>query len=118
MLRLVRCVVLGCSLWPVVAPVVALAQTPPPPAERLHVYSPYEEETIEDVLERLDLARDPSPEGKIVERVEIEPLDVFEKRDALPRWLNVFHVTTRKSVIRGEVLLHEGQAYTQALVDD
>lgn len=101
-------------LWPR----LARAQTPPPPAERLHVYSPYEEQTIEEVLEKLDLSRDPSPEGKRVERIDIEPLDVFEHRDALPTWLNVFHVTTRKSVIRSEVLLHEGQHYEQALVDD
>jgi hypothetical protein len=112
--RLFSCAVLFSCLWPC----LALAQTPPPPAERLHVYSPYEEETIEEVLEKQDLSRDPSPEGKTVERIDIVPLDVFERRDALPTWLNVFHVTSRKSVIRREVLLREGQRYEQALVDD
>lgn len=112
--RLLSSAVLACSVWPA----VLHAQTPPPPAERLHVYSPYEEETIQDVLHELDLVREPSPEGKIVERIEIVPLDVFEHRDALPTWLDVFHVTTRRSVIRREVLLREGQRYEQALVDD
>jgi hypothetical protein len=101
-----------------VCPATGRAQTPPPAAERLQVYSPYEEGTIRDVLQSLNLSRDPSPEGKLVERVEIVPLDVFEPRDLLPTWLNVFHVTTRKGVIRREVLIHEGERYEQALVDD
>ena len=90
----------------------------PPAAERLQVYSPYEEETIRDVLQQLRLTRDAAPEGKLVERVEVVPLDVFEPRDKVPTWLNVFHVTTRKSVIAREVLIHEGERYEQALVDD
>jgi hypothetical protein len=99
-------------------PATLRAQAPPPPAERLHVYSPYEEETIRDVLEKRHLSQDSSPEGKLVELVEIVPLDVFEARDKLPTWLNVFHVTTREGVIRREVLIHEGDHYEQALVDD
>ncbi len=94
------------------------AQSAPPPAERLQVYSPYEEQTIDEVLAGLHRVRDPNPEGKIVERVDIVRLDVFEKRDVLPHWLNVFHVETRESVIRDEVLLREGQPFRQALVDD
>lgn len=90
----------------------------PPPAERLHEYSPYEKATLDDELKAHHLTVDPAPEGKIVERVVIVPLPVFEKRDVLPSWLNIFHVTTRDSVVRGEVLLHEGDKYRQALVDD
>ena len=100
------------------APSLARAQTPPPPAERLLVYSPYEQQTIDVVLGRLHLARDSAPEGKTVERIEVVPLDPFEERDVLPRWLNVFHVTSRHRVIRNEVLLREGGKYTQAVVDD
>jgi len=66
----------------------------------------------------MGLKQDPSPEGKVVERVEVAPLDVFEERDVLPRWLNVFHATTRKGVVRQEVLLREGDRYQQVLVDD
>jgi hypothetical protein len=106
--------VLTCLVWPA----TLRAQAPPPPAGRLHVYSPYEEETIKEVLEKLNLSRDPVPEGKLIERIEIVPLDVFEPRDKLPTWLNIFHVTTREAVIRREVLLHEGERYQQALVDD
>ena len=96
----------------------ARAQAPPPPAERLQVYSPYEQETIAEVLRDKHLVRDALPEGKIVERVEVVPLPPFEQRDVLPRWLNAFHVTTRESVVRQEMLLREGGRYQQALVDD
>ncbi len=97
---------------------VAWAQSAPPPAERLQYYSPYELQTIGDVLGGRNLVQEPSPDGKLVERVEVVPLDVFEPRDVLPSWLNVFHVTTRERVIRREVLLRPGDRYQQALVDD
>jgi hypothetical protein len=96
----------------------AAAQEPPPPAERLQVYSPYEEETITEVLRAKGLHRDANPEGKRIERVDVVALDPFEQRDIPPRWLNVFHVTTRESVIRREVLLREGGVYEQVLADD
>jgi hypothetical protein len=90
----------------------------PPPAQRAHIYSPYEQETIDDVLRSLGAKVEPSPEGKVVERIDVVPIDVFEKRDPLPRWLNVFHATSRTAVIRREVLLHEGDHYKQVLADD
>jgi hypothetical protein len=99
-------------------PIPARAQTSPPPAERHLAYSPYEAETIDEVLADRHAVRDSAPEGKTVESIDVVPLDVFEKRDLLPTWLNVFHATTRPYVIRREVLLKEGGPYTQALVDD
>jgi hypothetical protein len=110
--------VLASALLLVAFAATARAQSAPPPAERLHVYSPYEEQTIAEVLGGLRMTRDPDPEGKLVERVEIVRLDVFEQRDVLPQWLNVFHAKTREAVVRSEVLLREGQPYRQALVDD
>ncbi len=100
------------------APAAARAQSAPPPAERRQSYSPYERKTIDRVLAARGLTPEPSPEGKRVERVDVVALDVFEERDVLPRWLNVFHVTTREHVIRDEVLLRAGDRYRQALVDD
>jgi hypothetical protein len=97
----------------------ARAQTgAPPAAERQQVYSSYEQQTIDEVLRDKGLARVPFPEGKLVERIDVVPLPPFERRDVLPRWLNVFHATTRESVVRREVLLHEGGRYEQAVVDD
>jgi hypothetical protein len=99
------------------APSLAFSQQAPPPAERAHLYSPYEEQTIDEVLKPLHKEREPSPEGKTIEHVDVVPLDVFEPRDPLPRWVNVFHVTSRQAVIRRELLLRQGQPYSQVLVD-
>lgn len=95
----------------------ALAQAPPP-AERAQVFSAYELETIGEVLSSRHMVRDPKPEGKIIERIDVAPLDVFEPRDPLPGWLNVFHATTRRSVVSREMLLHKGEPYQQTLVDE
>jgi hypothetical protein len=100
------------------SPSLALAQQPPPPAERASVYSSYEDQTIDGVLASVDQTRDPFPEGKAIERVDVVPLDVFEARDLLPRWLNILHFTSRQSVIRRELLVREGEPYRQVLVDE
>jgi hypothetical protein len=91
---------------------------PPPPAERAQLYSAYEEETIGEVLAALHAVREPKPEGKAIERIDVVPLDVFEPRDPVPRWFNVFHATTRRPIVRREMLLREGQAYQQTLIDE
>lgn len=96
----------------------ASAQQAPPPAERGQVYSGYELETIAEVLSSLHETVDESPEGKTVERVDIVPLDVAQKRDLLPGIANVFHYTSRPSVIRRELLLRERDPYLQVLVDE
>src|SRR5215472_19116122 len=77
---------------------------PPPPAERAQVYSPYEIETIALALDSVHGHLDPNPEGKMVERVDVVPLEVIERRDPAPRFLNVLHVTTQKDVVRRELL--------------
>jgi len=46
------------------------------------------------------------------------PLDVIEPRDPIPNFLNIFHVTTRKYIVRRELLLEPGQAWRQDLADE
>jgi hypothetical protein len=102
----------------------AFAQTAPPPAQRATVYSAYEAQTIDQVLASLHETRDPDPDGKTIERVEVVPIEVFEARDdpfpaiAFPRVLNALHVTSRTSVIQRELLVREGEPYRQVLVDE
>jgi hypothetical protein len=96
---------------------VAHAQAPPA-AQRAQIYSPYELQTIADALAEQKARQDPDPEGKTIERIDVVALDVIEERDPLPRWLNVFHATTRQGVVRREMLLREGDAYNQAVVDE
>ena len=82
------------------------------------MYSDYERETIALVLGSMGRARDVRPEGKTVEGVDVAPRDVFETRDPLPRRLDVFHATTHPSIVQREILVHQGEPYRQALVDE
>ncbi|MEN9578861.1 MAG: hypothetical protein RJA70_1870 [Pseudomonadota bacterium] len=63
----------------------------------------YEEESVDIALESIGGGKvDRQPEGKVIEEVVVVTLDV----------------TSQQSVIRAEVLLHPGQVYSQALVDE
>ena len=114
----------------VLASSIVSAQQAPPPAERGLVYSAYEDQTIDQVLASLGksrgpagapskpVERDPAPDGKAIEHIEIVPLDVIEPRDPLPRWVNKLHFTSRRSVIQRELLVRVGEPYRQVLVDE
>ena len=69
-------------------------------------------------LEHVGGTIDSTPQGKSIEHVEVITLDVLEKRDPLPRFLNVFHVTTRERIVRRELLFRVGDAYDQARIDE
>ncbi|AUX24718.1 membrane protein [Sorangium cellulosum] len=94
------------------------APAAPPEAPRLEGYSSYERDTIERALARLGATIEPAPDGKIVEAVDVVPLEVIEDRDPAPRFLNWFHALSRPYVIRREVLLAVGRPYEQALADE
>ncbi len=91
-----------------------------PPTQLGDRYSRYEQDSIDRALARLGASVEPSPEGKILEDVQVMPLDVFEKRDFMPNFVlglvNWFHVTSRPYVIEREVLVAKGQPYRQYLV--
>jgi hypothetical protein len=106
--------------WTLLA-ATALADETPPPLSRAHL-SGYEQTSLDNALARVKGTIDPSPEGKIVESIEIVPFEVFEKRDFIPEiflgFVNWFHVTSKPYVIEREVLQKPGQRYDQALVDE
>jgi outer membrane protein assembly factor BamA len=81
-------------------------------------FSALEEERIRRALVRQGGTADPTPDGKRIESIEIVALDVFEPEDAVPQFLNWFHVTTKRHVIEREVLLHVGAKYGQRLSDE
>lgn len=78
-------------------------------AESPQQFSSYEKETIERTLKETGGEIEPHPEGKRIEHIEIVPLEVIEDRDPIPGFFNIFHTTTRPSVIRDELLFSEGQ---------
>ncbi|HUK66446.1 MAG TPA: hypothetical protein VLV17_06420 [Anaeromyxobacteraceae bacterium] len=90
----------------------------PEPQTRKFHYSPYEEASIGEALQRLGLALDESPEGKTVESIEPVRLEVIEPRDPAPGFLDVFHALTRKDVVARDVLLRPGETYRQTLADE
>lgn len=81
-------------------------------------YSDFERDVARQVLELRGLSIDPRPEGKRIQSIEIVPLDVFDERDPVPDFVNVFHVTSRKYVIRRELLFQKGDVYDPLRIDE
>lgn len=106
----------AASGWP--ARVSAQGAGEAAPESRTGAYSAYERETIERVLARRGGALEPEPEGKVVEAIDVEVLEVIEDRDPAPGLLNVLHVSSRDYVIRREVLLKPGEPYRKVIVDE
>jgi hypothetical protein len=82
------------------------------------VQSSYEKESLDLALAEVHGEVEPAPEGKIVEEIDVVPLDVIEDRDPAPSLLNLLHSTTRAAVLRREVLVEVGEPYRQYLVDE
>ncbi len=80
--------------------------------------SPYEQESLAIALRKLGTSIEPTPEGKVVESIEVVALDVFEQRDPAPLFLNWFHATTQDYIVRREVLIRPGKRYLQQLADE
>lgn len=111
----------GLAVVSCVQGIVRAGEGPPERAES--GYSRYERDSIRIALERGRAVLEQHPEGQLIERVEVVALEVLEPRDVPPlnfAWgfLNWFHVTTRPSVLRREVLPPVGSAWNQALVDE
>jgi hypothetical protein len=96
----------------------ALAQQGRPPPTRPRQLSAYEQRTLNEVLRAQKAVVEDEPEGKIIEAIEVVPLDVIQPQDPAPLWLNQFHTTSRGYVIKREILLREGDAYRKVLLDE
>jgi hypothetical protein len=81
-------------------------------------YSPYEWQAIRDAEAALGAGLDPAPEGKTIERVDFVRLDPVDRHDPVPMVLDRVHATSRPSVLRHELLVREGSAWSKVLVDE
>jgi len=81
-------------------------------------HSRFELEILATELERLSARLEPEPEGKLITGIDFVRLEVFDERDPVPDFLNVFHVTSRERVIRRELLFEAGERWSQSLVDE
>ncbi len=96
-----------------------LARAEGPSTEMLQSqYSAYERATIHEVLKTFDTTWDSNAEGETIGEIYVVPLEVFEDRDPLLKFANMFHIRTRPYVIRREVLVSPGGKYSQKLVDE
>lgn len=132
-------VVLSITCWSA----IALGQSPPasgaPPTEggspapktaSKSGYSAYEKATIATALRRLHGELDASPEGKIVESVEVIRLEVLDEESKplakiplvgpflRPAVINPLHTTTKEWIVRRELLLATGDRFQQNLLDE
>jgi hypothetical protein len=81
-------------------------------------YSDYEEQAIRDAETELGAHVDPSPEGKIIERIDFVRLDPIDSHDPLPVAVDLLHATSRPSVLRHEILVREGEPWKGVMVDE
>jgi hypothetical protein len=78
----------------------------------------YEEKRLDRELARRALTVDPLPEGKRIAYVTVVREDVLASDEFWPTWPNYLHWLTKDSVVRRELLMHEGDAYRQQRVDE
>jgi hypothetical protein len=87
----------------------------------------YETKRLELFLLSARLEPDLQPEGKLIEFIRIERREVFEADDLavpiiLPKfastWPNAFHWVTTEQRVRQELLLREGERYSDQLVEE
>jgi hypothetical protein len=76
----------------------------------------YEGDLIQRAFDSLGYEREPEPEGKIIERIEIARFPIVEDNDPWPGFLNIFHITTRDHIARQELLFSEGEPYREERV--
>jgi hypothetical protein len=106
------------TAWVALLPAAAAADEDADPSSYTGEYSAYEDEAIQNAVRTLGSPIEPSPEGKIVERIEIITLDPVETRDPTPSWLNALHSTTRHGVVERDLLVHVGDRYQKVVVDE
>ncbi len=111
---------LGLSFTYLVGSAVAIAVwlTPGPALAQLAGYSTLEQSVIGQKLSERGLELEPLPEGKRIEGVDIVTLDVFDERDPVPDFVDLFHATTRRQVIRRELLFEPGDPYRAATIGE
>lgn len=79
--------------------------------EILHDQEFYEKEIIAAALAAKGLTRDPAPQGKKIQNVEIITHDILLPRDPYPLWLNKIHTTTQDWIIERELLFRPGDSW-------
>lgn len=80
--------------------------------------SDLERSVREQALEHFGWELEPDPVGKQIEAIEVYAIDVFDHRDPIPNFFNVFHVTTQDYVVRREMLFRVGMPYDPVRIQE
>ncbi len=94
------------------------APTDDRPAYTLEKLGDYERQSVRAAIRRLDLQLVRDPQGRRIGQIHIVNLPVFSERDGPLQNLNSLHATTRKEVIRQEVLVETGQRWNRSLAEE
>lgn len=81
---------------------------PPPPVPTRSIL---EDSLTQEALSAVGWQEEPNPSGKVIEEIEVYVFEVFDHRDPVPGFVNVFHTRTRKWIVRLEVLQEVGEKY-------
>lgn len=73
--------------------------------------SKLEDSLVAEALDHFGWKEDHRPVGKRIESIDVYVAKVFDKRDPVPDFVNVFHARTRNWVVAQEVLLRPGETW-------
>lgn len=121
-LRMMATVTAAVCLW---VPGVEVTANPGDPAATddanrytFEELGDYERRAVRAAFRRLDLRLVRDPRGRRIGQIHIVNLPVFSERDGPLQRLNNLHTTTRKEVIRQEVLVETGQRWNRSLAEE
>ncbi len=78
----------------------------------------YEWQRTQKLLAREGLSVAEQAEGKRIAWVRVVSDDVFVRDERWPLWINLFHSTTKESIVRRELLFAEQDVYHEALIEE
>lgn len=89
-----------------------------PKCDWLATLGSLERQTVRRALEKRGYVIDPSPWGKIIDKVHVYNEDVFAERSRVLRFFNNFHVTTKEFAVRMETVIGAGEVWDQERVEE
>jgi hypothetical protein len=89
-----------------------------PSCDWIATLSSLERATVMRALLARGYELDPEPWGKTVDSIRVYNEDVFAEGSKLLKFFNKFHVTTKESAIRQEVIVSPGEVWDQLRVEE
>jgi len=89
-----------------------------PSCDWLATLGSLERASIQRALAARGYELEPSPWGKVIGKIHIYNEDVFAEKNRLLKLLNFFHVTTKESILRREVVVQPGELWNQERIEE